>query len=501
MNRRHSRRRFLQFTAGMAGYFLTAPAASARRAAEKPNETLRFAGIGVGGKGSSDIDQAGKLGMVVALCDIDERTLAAKGAQFPSAAKFFDFRKMFDDLGRQIDAVTVSTPDHTHAVACMLAMKAKKHVYCQKPLTHTVLEARRLRETAAQMGVATQMGNQGSASSGLRRAVEVVQAGVIGPVREAHVWTNRPGAYWKQAPHVVSRPPESPIPAHVHWDEFIGPAPMRPYADFEEKRKDRRTGAEITDRRGWYHPFLWRGWWDFGTGALGDMACHTANMAFRALKLGYPTSVVADATDVNPETYPSSARVTFQFPARGDMPPATFVWYEGRRNGRHVLPDPALVKGQRKRDGALSVYFDNGQWRYFNPQEPDPKKQDQVVSSGSFLVGDKGVLFSPNDYGSNALIITEDGVERVTGQPERLPINDKDDDGMKIEWVEAIRGGPAPYSSFDFAALLTETILLGNVAIRFNGERLEWDGPAMKFTNKPDANPLLHKEYRSGWTL
>ena len=499
MPSRIHRRRFLKTATASAGYFLTATAASAVRAGNKPNETVRFAGIGVGGKGSSDIDQAGKLGTVVALCDIDEKTLDAKAQKFPSAAKFFDFRKMFDDLGGQIDAVTVSTPDHTHAVASMMAMKLKKHVYCQKPLTHTVLEARRMRETAARMGVATQMGNQGSASNGLRRAVEAVQAGVIGPVREAHVWTNRP--VWPQAPKIMTRPPESPVPAHVHWDEFIGPAPMRPYADFEQTRTDRRTGAKTTERKGWYHDFNWRGWWDFGTGALGDMACHTANMAFRACALGYPTSVVADATDVNPETYPSSAMVTFQFPARGEMPPLKFVWYEGRKNGLFVLPDPTLVKGQRKRDAGHAVYFDKNQWHFVNPNEKDPKKQDIVVSSGSFLVGDKGVLFSPNDYGSDALIITEDRVEPLAGKPEKLPINNKDDDGMKIEWVEAIKGGPAPYSGFDFAALLTETILLGNVAIRMTGQKLEWDGPAMKFTNNPGANAHLHTEYRKGWSL
>ena len=222
----------------------------------------------------------GALGTVVALCDIDERHLNSKSQKFPDAKKFFDFRQMLDDMGKQIDAVTVSTPDHTHAPASVMAMKMKKHVYTQKPLTHTVHEARVMRETAAKMGVATQMGNQGSAANGLRRAVEAVQAGIIGPVSEAHVWTNRP--IWPQAPKIMTRPPESPTPSYVHWDEFIGPAPMRPYADYEEKRKDRRTGEEKITRKGYYHDFAWRGWWDFGTGALGDMACHTANMAFRA---------------------------------------------------------------------------------------------------------------------------------------------------------------------------------------------------------------------------
>lgn len=496
-----SRRRFLKSTVATgAGYFFTASAVSAVRAADGPNDKVRFAGIGVGGKGSSDIDQAGKLGTVVALCDIDENTLNGKGNKYPSAAKYYDFRKMLDEMDKQIDAVTVSTPDHTHAVACMAAMKQKKHVYCQKPLTHTVHEARLLRETAAKMGVATQMGNQGSAHNGLRRAVEAVQAGIIGPVREAHVWTNRP--VWPQAPRIMSRPPESPAPSHVHWDEFIGPAPMRPWADFEERRKDRNTGEEKVTRKGWYHDFNWRGWWDFGTGALGDMACHTANMAFRSLRLGYPLSVVAEATDVNAETFPSSARVTFQFPARDDMPPVSFVWYEGRKNGKYVLPRPELVKGQQKRaDSEFSIYFADDRWHFFNPNEKDEKKRDSVVSSGSFLVGEKGVLFSPNDYGSDVYVVTESGVVRVTGKPEKLPINGKDDDGMKIEWVEAMKGGPPAFSNFDFAGQFTETILLGNVAIRFQGEKLDWDGPGMKFSNKPAANQHLHFEYRKGWTL
>jgi len=503
MTSRISRRRFLKASAvSSAGYFFTASALSAARAGDGPNGKVHFAGIGVGGKGSGDIDQAGALGTVVALCDIDERHLNSKSQKFPDAKKYFNFRQMLDEMGKQIDAVTVSTPDHTHAPASVMAMKMKKHVYTQKPLTHTVHEARVMRETAAKMGVATQMGNQGSAANGLRRAVEAVQAGIIGPVSEAHVWTNRP--IWPQAPKIMTRPPESPTPSYVHWDEFIGPAPMRPYADYEEKRKDRRTGEEKITRKGWYHDFAWRGWWDFGTGALGDMACHTANMAFRALKLGYPDSVVAAATDVNPETYPSSAQVTFQFPARGDRIPGKFMWYEGQKNGRFVLPDPKLVKGQSKRGSdEFAVYFDfeKNVWRFFDPTKKKEEDRNKVVSSGSFLVGEKGVLFSPDDYGSDVYVVTENKVERVEGDPKSLPLNNKGDAGMKIEWVEAMKGGPPAYSNFDFAGQLTETILLGNVAIRMNGEKLEWDGPGMKFTNKPEANRYLHYEYRKGWTL
>src|SRR5262245_7096196 len=293
-----TRRLFLQGgSAAALGYFFTASAISAANAADTPSEKIRFAGIGVGGKGSSDISDAGKLGQVVALCDIDENTLDGKSKEFPQARKYVDFRKMLEEMGKEIDAVTVSTADHTHAPASIMAMRLKKHVYTQKPLTHTVYEARLMRDAAKKYGVASQMGNQGTAENGLRRAVEIVQAGLLGKVNEVHVWTNRPiwpqgseallkipavrqaarAALWKKDPGQLTY--ETP-PKHVHWDLFLGPAPERPYF-------------------GGIHPFAWRGWWDYGTGALGDMACHTANMAFMALKLGSPTSIEAkDVVDL-----------------------------------------------------------------------------------------------------------------------------------------------------------------------------------------------------------
>jgi predicted dehydrogenase len=480
MSKRLNRRRFLQVSAAAgAGFFFTTTAISAVRAGSKPNSKVHFAGIGVGGKGSGDITQAGRLGEVIALCDIDDHALAAKTKEFPSARKYHDFRKMLEEMDRQIDAVTVSTPDHTHAPASIMAMKLKKHVYCQKPLTHTVYEARQMREIAKQTGVATQMGNQGSAHSGLRRAVEVVQAGIIGPVTEAYVWTNRP--VWPQAPAVISRPPAAPVPPNVHWEEFIGPAPMRPYAVSAQSQVRRRRGGN--EAPGAYHPFNWRGWWDFGTGALGDMACHTANMAFRALKLGYPSSVLADATDVNPETYPSSARITFQFPAREGMPAVTLTWYEGKRNGKKLLPPEELVQK------AIAI-------------DTNPRHRGRLVDSGSILVGAKGMLYSPDDYAAQFFLHPAKefaGINKT--KPEKLPINGRDDQGMKMEWVEAIKGGPAAYSNFDFAAMLTETILLGNIAIRLNGQKLEWDGPGLKFTNNSQANAYLQTDYRNGYKL
>ena len=448
---RRNRRQFLRDT-GLAGVgFWVAGGLSLAADKDSPNGRLNIACIGVGGKGGSDSSQAGRGGTVVALCDIDDKTLDGKAKQFPKAKKYNDFRKMFDEMGGQIDAVTVSTPDHTHAAAAMMAIKLKKHVYCQKPLTHTVFEARALREAARANKVCTQMGNQGSAENGLREAVEVIQAGGIGPVTEAHVWTNRP--IWPQAPGLTSRPKPADVPAGVHWDEWLGPAPYRPYA------------------KG-YHPFAWRGFWDFGTGALGDMACHTANMAFRALNLGYPTSIQADNDDINPETYPMWATITFQFPARGDMPPVKFVWYEGKRDGKKNLPPRELFHGE-------------------NPP-----------GSGSLLVGAKGVLYSPDDYGARYFLLPKKEFAGYKKPEQSLPRNGKGDLGMKQEWAQAIKENKPEiaYSNFDFAAMLTETILLGNVAMRA-GKKLEWDGPNLKFTNLPEANKLLKTDYRPGWVL
>jgi predicted dehydrogenase len=456
-----NRRTFLGAGAAGLGYFFTASATSAARLGRKPNETLQIAGIGVGGKGDSDIDQAGTLGEVVALCDIDDGNLGKKAEKWSSAKKYHDYRKMFDALGKQIDAVTVSAPDHHHALASLIAIRLGKHVYCQKPLTHTVFEARVLKEAARKYGVCTQMGNQGSAENGLRRAVELIQDGLIGPVREAHVWTNRPAEYWVQAPVVTKRPDRADVwPKSIHWDYFIGGAPLRPFV------------KEV------YHPMKWRGWWDFGTGAIGDMACHTANMAFRALKLAHPTTISAESGEVNPETYPAWARVKFEYPAREDMPPVTLTWYEGKKDGKNVWPPEELLK------------------KLMKPGE-------KMADSGSILVGDKGVLFSPNDYGAEFRITPEGLAEgKNLKTPERLPANGGEDQGMKNEWVEAIKAGKPEiaYSNFDIASLLTEAFLLGNVAVK-TGKRIEWDGPALKVTNVPEANRLIQTEYRRGWEV
>lgn len=454
MSSQLNRRRFLQ-SAAYAGIGFWIARRPALAGVKSPNEQLNIACIGVGGKGSSDTDQAAQFGNIVALCDIDDRSLDGKGQRYPNARKYNDFRKMLEEMEKQIDAVVVSAPDHIHAPASVMAMKMGKHVYCQKPLTHSVYEARLMRETARKYKVATQMGNQGTASNGLRTAVEIIRSGAIGQVREVHVWTNRPFGFWKQAPDIIARPKETPpIPPHVHWDEFLGPAPERPYHPA-------------------YHPFAWRGWRDFGTGALGDMACHTANLPFMALQLGLPKAVYAENGEINPETYQAWATITFEFPARGDMPPVKMIWYEGARNGVRNLPSPDLLFGETP------------------------------SSSGSIMIGDKGVMYSPHDYGANFRLLPAKDFEGFTPPTPTLPRHEGkggDDFNMKAEWVKAIYGGPPAMSNFDYAGLLAETILLGNVAVR-TGHRIEYNGRKGEVTNCDEAAHFIRREYRAGWKV
>ncbi len=375
---------------------------------------------------------------------------------------------MFDAMGKEIDGVTVSTPDHCHAAAAMMAIKLGKHVYCQKPMTHTVYEARQLRLAAREHKVATQLGNQGTASAELRRGVEVIRSGALGNVTEVHVWTNRP--IWPQAPYVMARPTDTPpAPSHVHWDEWIGPAPFRPWGVFSYKDK---SGSEKTAT---YHPFNWRGWLDFGTGALGDMGCHTANMPYMALKLGYPSSVTAVGGDINSETYPGWATIRYEFPAREGMPPVKLTWWEGHWDREMKVknqPDDVLFHGQK------------------------------INESGSLIVGDKGTMYSPHDYGGKWMLLPEDKFKDFKDPEPTLPRNPEGgDEGQKMEWIAAAKGGPAAMSNFDYSGMLTEFLLLGDVALREPGKELRWNGEEMKFTNHPGAEKWLKYEYREGWTL
>lgn len=452
MNTASSRRQFLQATAvAGVGYFVGGAAAQGKKERAKV-ERLNIACIGIGGKGESDTLQAAKVGNVVAICDIDDERLGKMATQLPSAQKFNDFRELLTKMEKDIDAVVVSTPDHTHAPASAMAIRMRKHVYCQKPLTHSVHEARTLRQLAREFKVCTQMGNQGTALDQFRTSVERLQAGAYGQVKEVHVWTNRP--VWPQAPKVTSRPEPTQCPKHVHWDLFLGPAQERPYA----------AG---------YHPFNWRGWWDYGTGALGDMACHTANMPYVGLKLGWPTSIAAESEAINNETYPGWAKVVYEFPARGDLPPVKLTWYEGKRDGERVLPDVSVLQGTAKR----------------------------FSDSGCLVIAENATVYSPDDYGATRQIIGPAAKDLTKFEP-KLPRRSVDVDlEMKKEWAEAIKRGTPQHamSNFEIATMLTESILLGNAAIRA-GRKLTYDGKTGTFA-EAEANKLLHREYRTGWKL
>ncbi len=454
-----TRRSFLGKTGLSLGSVLFAGPAIVR--GQNLNSKIRLACIGVGGKGISDVKESAACGMeIAALCDVDDMPLLQMAAEFPSAAKFKDFREMLEKMDKDIDAVTISTPDHVHGVAGIMAMKMGKHLYCQKPLTQTVWESRMMRDLAREKKLATQMGNQGSAGPGLRRAVEVIQSGVIGAPLELHVWSNRP--IWPQG---FDRPEgEDPIPEGLDWDLWLGPATARP---FKEKI---------------YHPFKWRGWTDFGTGALGDMACHGVNMPFRALKLGYPTRVECEiASRAFSETYPTTSRVRFDFPERDGLPPLKFWWYDGapENDSSPLRPSADITR-------------EIVQWR------------KKLPPSGALIIGEKGRIFAPDDYGATSLLLLNDEQQFVSidkheaciAIPESIPRSP----GHYKEWFDAINGGPAPYSNFETAAYLNEIILLGSITQQLGeGRPMDWDGPNMTSTNIPEAAALVKRQYRQGW--
>jgi hypothetical protein len=436
------------------------------------NEKIRIASVGVGGKGDGDVDQAVAAGgEIVALCDVDENTLNNKAKKYPKAKLYRDFRKMFDEMDKSIDAATVSTPDHCHGLAAATAMRLGKHVYCQKPLVQTVYEARLLRQLAKEKGLATQMGNQGSATPGLRRAVEVIQSGLIGAVTEVHVWSNRP--IWPQG---INRPEgEYPVPSTLDWNLWLGPAAYRPY------KKDV------------YAPFKWRGWHDFGTGALGDMACHTVNMPFRAVKMGYPTVVECEiASKLYPETYAKTSRLRFEFPERDGLPPLKFWWYDGDPGDTSLTPLRPVAELTKE---ILDM------------------KGTKLPPSGALLIGEKGKIFSPDDYGQQFYVMLKDekkyvgsgNHEALNGIPVTLPRlagEGGEDQHMKNEWFAMMRNGTPAYSNFDISAYLTEIILLGCIAVRVGeGVRMEWDGPNMQSTNVTAAAQFVKRQSRPGWEL
>ncbi len=443
-----SRRRFLKTTAKAAVTFTILRAGSARTYAA--NEKLNIAAIGVAGQGGGDIEQL-KSQNIVALCDVDWRHAAGTFKKFPGARQFKDYRKMFDTFHRDFDAVIVATPDHHHAPATMTALRLGKHVYCEKPLTHSVWEAREISKAALVAKVATQMGNQAQSSEETRRLQEFVLDNAVGPIREIHIWTDRPSRglfdeYWPQG---VSRPTDTPVvPDTLDWDLWVGPAPWRPYHPA-------------------YLPAKWRGWWDFGTGALGDIGCHYFDPVFRALKLGAPTSVEASSTRVNQETYPLGSTVTYQFPARGPLPAVKLVWWDG---------------GLR-------------------PPRPEQLQDNEVMGdNGHLLIGDRGVIMT--DWRKWRLF--PEKLAREYGEPPKKLMRSP---GHHQEWINACKGGAIAGSNFDWAGPLTETVLLGNVALRtqlrehLTKVRLAWDSDKLEFLNLPGANQFLRRAYREGWSI
>jgi predicted dehydrogenase len=414
------------------------------------NSKLNIAGIGVGGQGRGSLDAFHRMGNnLVALVDVDAARAGDIYQKHPGAKRFQDFRQMFDRMEKEIDAVLVATPDHTHAVAAVAAMKLGKHVYCEKPLTRTVHEARVMRETADRQKVVTQMGNQGSAETRLRRAVELVWGGVIGEVREAHVWFDGGNGPMK-------RPTETPpVPQGLDWDLWLGPAEQRPYSPA-------------------YVPATWRAWRAFGSGIIGDFACHTANIMFRALHLerlwqksqnpGADKVVIrlqAWPSEVDLEGYPSSAKVVMDLPARGSLPPVKLTWYAKEK------PSEDLMLGHKR-----------GGW-------------------GDLLVGSKGSIYSDNPWNAHYVLLPESRFEDFKGgPPESLPRVQS----HQWEWIQACKGNGKTFSSFDIGGPLTELAQLANLATLVEGP-IEYDTLSGKILNSQPASQLLHREYRKGWTL
>jgi predicted dehydrogenase len=446
---RNSRRRFLQQSAVAAGTVIWP--VPALIGAIGQDELLRIAVIGVAHRGRANL-MGVKHQRIVALCDVDEAQLGAAGREFARAKTFLDFRKMLEQVEREIDAVVVSTPDHTHALPSVMAMRMGKHCYCEKPLTHSVYEARLVAETARQTKVATQIGTQIHAGDNYRRVVELVQAGAIGPIAEVHVWSA--ASYGRQS----GRPQETPpVPPGLHWDLWLGPAPQRPY------HPD-------------YLPGRWRAWWDFGNGALGDFGCHYMDLPFWALGLRYPTRVeVLDGPLPQAETTPAWLVVRYTFPGQNGRPALKLTWYHGGKQPAmlpEILPSAKAV--------AASV-------KARQPGPPVPWK------SGVLFVGTKGLIVA--DY-SRHLLLPEKQFADFRPPPRTIP----DSVGHHEEWIRACKSGEPTTCRFDYSGPLTEVALLGNVAYRAQSP-LEWDARSLKPTNDPAAEAYLRRDYRPGWTL
>jgi predicted dehydrogenase len=447
-----SRRDFVGGVTAAAGVMIVPRHVLGGSGFKAPSDKLNIAGVGAGGMGANNIDRC-RGENIVALCDVDDERASKTYAKYPDAKHYRDFRKMLE-TEKGIDAVIVATPDHTHAVVAMMAIKLGKHVYVQKPMTHTVGEARKLTEAVRQYKVASQMGNQGHSGEGVRQVCEWIWGGAIGPVREVHCFTNRP--VWRQP---VQRPAEkADVPATLDWDLWLGPAPYRPYHPA-------------------YLPMIWRGWWDFGCGSLGDMGCHIMDAAFASLKLGYPTSVEACASTevgdkmweyiIPKESFPMSSVVHYSFPARGNMPPVKLHWWDGG-----MLPE--------------------------RPEELEPgRKLALKDNGGTIFVGEKGKIIC-GTYSDDPMLIPESKNQAYKRPAPTLP---RVKGTHEQNWIDACKGGPPACSNFDYAGPFTEAVVMGNLAVRFPGQKLEWDGKNMRVTNLEEANQYIMPPYREGWSL
>ncbi len=418
-----------------------------------PNEKLNIGMIGVMNRAAEDLKEV-QGENIVAICDIDDDYLNKVKGRFPAAKVYNDFRKLLEQ--KDIDAVVVATPDHTHMVAAISAMQLGKHVYCEKPLGHNVWEVRKAAETAKKYGVATQMGTQIHASDNYRRVVEILKSGAIGSVSEAHVWV---GKDWSGG----DRPKETPpVPPNIHWDLWLGPAPERPYHST-------------------YIPFYWRRWWDFGGGTLADMGCHYIDLVFWALDLRHPLTIEAEGAPPHPETGPKDLKVTWQFPARGDQPPVKLMWYDGGAR-------PQLLTSNEE----FSVVPKNSNPRK-NLKTPPVAQPIKNFDAGIIFVGQMGMLFANYDFYQ---LLPFDAYESFEPPNPSIPASI----GHHKEWIEACKTGSPTTCNFDYSGALTETVLLGNVAYR-SGKLIEWDPVKLIAKNAPDAAKFIKREYRKGWEI
>lgn len=464
-----TRRSFVKRSALAAGVFATAPfnILNAANAGDK----VRFVQIGCGGRGASSHLPAAQNEHLVAIVDVEEnrhavvqKWLEGKGGDASKLQVFTDYRKMFDKVEKEIDAVFIATPNHHHALPSLIAMQLGKAVYCEKPVCHDIGEARAMRKMAAEKKVATQMGNQGHCEEGYRKLCEYIWAGVIGKVTETHSWTNR--ANGGEGP----RPPKEPVPAGIHWEEWIGPAPYRDYH------------SDL-------HPHSWHGWYDFGNGSIGNMGCHVLDGAYWALKIDHPTSIEVEAMrGGSDERYPMGSRVRWDVPARGDMPPVKVYWYEGLKQDATGRPDGRLraVKGDDRNFPALL-------------HELVAKYPDEGLNagdSGTLYVGEKGVIFT-GTYGDKMHIVPYEKMKETPAPPKTLPRPKS----IFVDFLDAVRAGKTETAvPFDYGTRLTEFSILGNLAMKAGaGRKVMWDGPNMKVTNIPELNAWVKRPYRNGW--